>query len=777
MRMQARQRWSHLCWVIAMVFTVWGCGSSVEQEQTGSVEFMSAVSDALAGEDVTRVTVTLTATGVPASTVVLTQEAGAWRGTFHQVPVGSARTFTAEAFDSQGALRYRGVAEGVTIVAGETAVVAITLQSLSSGTPFENTVPCIDSLIASASVVMPGGSIVLRATAHDKDTQDTISYAWSATGGSFTTTGTATTTWTAPQAAGEFALTLTVTDSRGAATSLRIDVRTLSTDGGAGMGSANVTVSFNMAPTVRGITVTRSPVPVGQGTTVTVDAVDADGDALSYQWSTSCAGAWTQATSAAATFTPSAVPAGDPCGNCALNVTVSDAHGGRTQGTLRVCVGPGTGPSIPPRIVQAYQSATTVAGGESVTLRVLAEDGDGGALGFGWAASVGTLGTATSGFTSSEVRWTAPACVAQGSAPTVTATVTNARGFSASHTFNVSVVNGTNCGSGSAAKWDATGSLQVARARHESVLLPSGKVLVAGGYSNTSTFASAELYSPDTGTWTAAGNMRRGRINHTLTLLPSGKVLAIGGVTTVSAGSETQEVDVYDPQTNTWSAGPSMTFARETHTATLLASGKVLVIGGASSASGGGRIPELYDPETNAWTPVASMSAASRLGHVALQLPSGKVLVAGAGGVAELYDVATDTWAPATGLTGTNWTRAFLLPSGRVLLHGGTTLLEYDPALNLQRTVGSWIHGRSWSFLLMLPSGQLLHTGGTDAISATGELFDPATGTTRYTVSMPGARGGGRPTLLSSGKVLVEGGFIFGSSSTTFLNTAALYTP
>ncbi|MCP3059556.1 kelch-like protein [Myxococcus sp. K38C18041901] len=773
MRMQARQRWSRLCWVIAMVFTVWGCGSSVEQEQTGSVEFMSALSDALAGEDVTRVTVTLTATGVPASTVVLTQEAGAWRGTFHQVPVGNSRTFTAEAFDSQGALRYRGVAEGVTIVAGETAVVAITLQSLSSGTPFENTVPCIDSLIASASVVMPGGSIVLRATAHDKDTQDTISYAWSATGGAFTTTGTATTTWTAPQVAGEFALTLTVTDSRGAATSLRIDVRTLSTDGGAGMGSANVTVSFNMAPTVRGITVTRSPVPVGQGTTVTVDAVDADGDALSYQWSTTCAGAWTQATSAAATFTPSAVPAGDPCGNCALNVTVSDAHGGRTQGTLRVCVGPGTGPSIPPRIVQTYQSATTVAGGESVTLRVLAEDGDGGALGFGWAASVGTLGTATSGFTSSEVRWTAPACVAQGSAPTVTATVTNARGFAASHAFNVSVVNGTNCGSGSAAKWDATGSMLEARIRHQSLVLPSGKVLVTGGYVNSTFMPSAELYTPETGSWTSAGSMRRARINHTMTVLPSGKVLVAGGLASTSVNSIMRDVDLYDPQTNTWTAAAPMTFDRESHTATLLPSGKVLVIGGTHPSSGGVRIPEIYDPETNSWTPVATVNATTnRSGHFALMLPSGKILVAGGGVAAELYDVATDTWSLATGLTGTSWTRAFLLPSGRVLVHAYASLMEYDPALNQMRTAGSWIHGRTWSCLVMLPSGRLLQTGGTEGVSATAEMFDPTLGTARYIVSMPTTRAYAPCSLLPNGKVLISGGM-----GDTVFNTAVLFTP
>ncbi|TQF17795.1 kelch-like protein [Myxococcus llanfairpwllgwyngyllgogerychwyrndrobwllllantysiliogogogochensis] len=775
MQMQGKTRWGWACLIIGMLGAALGCGSSGEVQSLGAVEFVGAVSEALAGEDVTRVTVTLTATGVPASTVTLVQDAGAWRGTFHQVPAGTARMFTAEAFDSQGALRYRGVAEGVTIVAGETAVVAITLQSLSTGAPFDNTVPCIDSLVASSSMVLPGGNIVLRATAHDKDVTDTFSYAWSATGGVFTTTGTSTTTWTAPQVSGEFALTLTVTDSRGAATSLRIDVRTMSTDGGPNSGGASVSVAFNMAPTVRGITVTRSPVPVGQSTTVTVDAVDADGDALTYQWSTVCAGAWTQPTSTSASFTPSAVPSGDPCGNCALTVAVSDAKGGRGQGTLRVCVGLGTGPSVPPRIVLANQSANTVAGREAVTLRVLAEDGDGAALTFGWASSVGALGTATNGFTSSEVRWTAPACVATGSAPTVTATVTNVRGFSVAHTFSVSVVNGPDCGSGTVARWDATGSMLTTRAGYTALLLPSGKVLVAGGYNGIgSTMASAELYSPDTGAWSAAGTMSRGRISHSMTMLPSGKVLVVGGLPTTHGGNGLREADLYDPQTNVWTAVASMTFERKSHTATVLPSGKVLVVGGAVEATGGGRIPELYDPETNSWVPVASSSAIGRGGHFALLLPSGKVLVAGGNSIAELYDVATNTWAAATGLTG-GWTHAFLLPSGKVLMHVGTSLWEYDPLLNVQRSVGTWNHHRNAAHLVMLPSGRLMLTGGLEGVGLTTELFDPATGVTTYSVSMPSARAGGWPLLLPSGKVLIAGGVL--SDNNTYVNTAVLYTP
>ncbi|QSQ20996.1 kelch-like protein [Pyxidicoccus parkwayensis] len=774
MHKRSKQQWALLCLMAVVVSSTLGCGSPPSTEElatgSGSVEFAGSIPQALAGDDVTRVTVTLTATGVPATTTTLALSNGTWSGTLYQVPAGTNRTFTAEAFNAEGALRYRGQATSVTITSGQTAVVAITLQSIDTAPPFDNTVPCIDSLVASASTVLPGGTITLKATTHDPDVNDTLAHAWTATGGGFSSTGTTTTTWTAPQTSGTYVLTLTVTDSRGASATVTVSVSVISTDGGTA-GNASVSVSFNTSPTVRGITVSRSPVPVGQGTTVTVDAVDGDGDALSYQWTAACTGTWTQATASSATFTPGAVPAGEACGNCALTVAVTDAKGGRSQGTLRICVGPGTGASIPPRIILTNQSATTVAGGGNVTLRVMAEDGDGSALTFNWGASTGTVGTPTNSFTSSEVRWTAPACVPSGASPTITATVTNAKGFSASHTFSVGVLNGSDCGSGSGgvAHWDTTGSMLTLRYGPTSLVLPSGKVLISGGY-NPTMLASAELYDPATGSWSAAGLMSRGRWSHTMTLLPSGKVLAIGGSTLSNGSGEIRNVDIYDPTTNTWTVGAPMSFSRAGHTATLLPSGKVLVIGGTSAESGGGRIPELYDPATNAWIPLSP--AAQRAYHTTIPLPSGKLLTVG-GGVGEFYDPATDTWAPATGLVGTAWERAWLQPSGKVLMSYGTSFALYDPVLYTQSNVGTLVHVRTTPSQVMLPSGKVLVTGGTQDIGVITELFDPATGTSSFSVSTPSSRTGCVAILLPSGKVLIAGGY-FGS---TYLNTALLYTP
>src|SRR2546422_45945 len=79
-----------------------------------------------------------------------------------------------------------------------------------------------------------------------------------------------------------------------------------------------------------------------------------------------------------------------------------------------------------------------------------------------------------------------------------------------------------------AGTWSATGSLVTGRYVATATLLPSGKVLVAGGF-NGGYLASAELYDPVAGTWSATGSLATGRYIHTATLLTNGKVLVAGG--------------------------------------------------------------------------------------------------------------------------------------------------------------------------------------------------------------------------------------------------------
>jgi len=284
--------------------------------------------------------------------------------------------------------------------------------------------------------------------------------------------------------------------------------------------------------------------------------------------------------------------------------------------------------------------------------------------------------------------------------------------------------------------WEVTGSLATAREYHTATLLPSGKVLVAGGVGNSGRLASAELYDPASNTWSAAGSLATVREFHTATLLPSGQVLVVGGQ---GNGGSLASAELYDPASNTWSTAGSLANARWGHTATLLPSGKVLVAGGFNAFSTLASA-ELYDPASNTWSAAGSLATA-RVNHTATLLPSGKVLVAGGENIAsaELYDPVSNTWSAAGTLaTAREYHTATLLPSGQVLVAGGNGSsgflasvelcdpgLAPDPALQPDLNMASpWLARTSrlvaGSLGSAYVSGAIVATGFWPALEASG---------------------------------------------------------
>ena len=332
-----------------------------------------------------------------------------------------------------------------------------------------------------------------------------------------------------------------------------------------------------------------------------------------------------------------------------------------------------------------------------------------------------------------------------------------------------------------AVPWSLTGSLETARKLHTATLLADGRVLVTGGQAlNTQqSLQSTEVYNPTTGTWIATGNLITGRSNHIAIRLQNGRVLVAGGVS-VQTQTRLASTEIYDPSTGTWTAAGNLVTARQLAAAVLLNDGRVLIFGGSGPASNLDPLSstEIFNPATGQWASTGSMTVA-RVGHAAVMLPTGKILVAGGATTlftnpqllasAELYEPSTGQWT-GTGnfLTARAFHTAVLLANGRVLIAGGSNFATtayaaadfYDPGSGGWTATGSMLTPRVSHTAARLPNGKVLVAGGSGSLGTLGsvETYDPATGTWSAVAPLRVARLNHAAVLLNTGKLLVVGG-------------------
>ena len=374
-----------------------GCHPSADPMGQAQVSVL-----ALSTSDVAKVNLTVTGPAFSQPMVFsLFKQSNLWGGLLGGLPAGGNAMFTASASDNTGAEIFHGQASNVTIVAGQIVTVAITAQQTSAPTPFSNATPVIDALVVSATDVVPGAVVQLQATAHDPNPGDTITYLWTAAAGTLSATNTPNVSWTAPASEGSYEIDIKVTDNHGASATTSVTIHVANANG---KGQAAVTVQFNQWPVVNQVTATPAWVVLGQPTALAASAVDGDNDPLTYAWTSSCAGTFSDTTAS-----PSFMLSGQPVASaCTLTVTVSDGRGGSATGDLTVPVGIPT-VNQAPIILSTVQSATIVDPSSAVTLSVQAADPEGAALTFAWSAPVGTLTGQSDTATTSQVVWTAPA--------------------------------------------------------------------------------------------------------------------------------------------------------------------------------------------------------------------------------------------------------------------------------------------------------------------------------------------------------------------------------
>ncbi len=345
--------------------------------------------------------------------------------------------------------------------------------------------------------------------------------------------------------------------------------------------------------------------------------------------------------------------------------------------------------------------------------------------------------------------------------------------------------------------WSSTGSMATGRTGFTATLLPTGRILVAGGssYNCCSAVASAELYDPRTGRWTPTGSMAVARAYHTATLLPRGQVLVAGGISCQGCTAQAT-AEVYNPRTGTWTPTGSMAYPHSGATATRLLTGQVIVAGGYSADCNcaAQAHADLYNPRTGRWTATGNLTTARGF-HSATLLPSGQVLVAGGGtgnccpgtilASAESYHPATGTWTPTGAMVAARASQtATLLSTGEVLVAGGSDSYGnglasaelYDPQTGAWHETGSLSQPRTGHAAVLLKSGMVLAAGGQtnpSSLLASAEVYNPQTRTWIGTASMSTARTAFRAVLLPRGRALVMGGY----EPANALATAELYHP
>jgi hypothetical protein len=311
-----------------------------------------------------------------------------------------------------------------------------------------------------------------------------------------------------------------------------------------------------------------------------------------------------------------------------------------------------------------------------------------------------------------------------------------------------------------------TGSLQVPRAAHTATKLSDGRVLIVGGTNAAGQVTQAvEIFDPASGSTSLVGGMNRPRVTHSATLLPDGRLFVAGGLSFVNPsdqfatlGSTEDTTEIFDPNTASWTFGPTLPKRLSGHGAALGNDGRVLIAGGLEvDFIFGLPFPTVtaaarrFDPASGAFVPAAALPS-PRVFHVLAAEDDGRIVSVGGANLVGLgyqilnlvqrYDPAGNTWSSLPSLA-----RARAYPnlvrsdSGWVVIGGinniNTTTSEGTPEASIEVTgpgLGAWtvagdlLKTRLNAISVAVDGGLRVLTTGVGAgpgPDQTGELFIP----------------------------------------------------
>ena len=223
-----------------------------------------------------------------------------------------------------------------------------------------------------------------------------------------------------------------------------------------------------------------------------------------------------------------------------------------------------------------------------------------------------------------------------------------------------------------------------------------------------------------------------------LAALNDNRALLVGGIVPSPASGATDpvnDVEIYNPATDSWiTVAPMLRFRQFPATATL-ADGRVLVAGDNVLSTTPIRNGfELYDPATDRWTYLGNPlgGAWEEPAALALRGPGTRVLVTGSPGLV-LYDVASGAATVLAAFNGARGAALSLLKDGRVLCTYGNRYWIFNPVTNAQPPAGFLRITRYYAGAATGDDGRVYIAGGIttpnfgfNSIPVRGmEVFDP----------------------------------------------------
>ncbi|BDA79621.1 hypothetical protein LPTSP3_g25510 [Leptospira kobayashii] len=330
------------------------------------------------------------------------------------------------------------------------------------------------------------------------------------------------------------------------------------------------------------------------------------------------------------------------------------------------------------------------------------------------------------------------------------------------------------------------------RMNFRSVQLSTGEVLILGGIISSTALKSVEGYKEADGVFVAKNDLTVARRLFTASINSSDEIVIAGGYTTNGSSSVTNTTDIYNPNTGTWAAGPTLSSTRISHASCTLSDGRVMISGGRINTSGPAlnQVGIITLNHSGGGTITNYSMLVARYGHACVTLPNGLTWIVGYGKQTEYFDPTTNTFSIGPDLVAPQDSMVTIQDrDGNVYLIAGSSGLTTDIVQKFDwRTGKASIFGYLPRTLVRhavapLPDDSFLVVGGVSfpltapvEIPNVSKVWNSGNLEASELSSLKQARGGHELVRLPSGKIIVIGGAA-GSGAVDYMQNTEIFGP